>query len=461
MFKRFNKVGYVRLLTDLIILILVFLLASALSNRGFEKIDRLILVSFLVAWYFSTKVTNAYDDFRTETYVGELLILLQNIVVQLIVAGQLYFMLNEHAFARTFVVWYIGLLCVLLIAKGYLTKQALVIYRQRGGNLRNVVFIGYNEITGNLLEQMNDNPHYGYKVIGVVCREQPDDHHYNYIGDLQKFFELHKGLMIDDIIVTTSRISSEMMNRIFILAENYAIRTKVIPNYNDLIHKKHSLQLFGGYPLIALRGEPLQEFHWRALKRIFDILFATLVILLIFSWLFPLIALLIQLDSRGPVFFKQDRWGENGKKFQCWKFRTMRPGSDGDKNSRYIQAQKNDPRVTKLGRFLRKTSLDELPQFINVFLGDMSVVGPRPHPEKLNLESKDEVEKYLIRHWIKPGITGWAQVNGFRGETKTKEAMQKRVDLDIWYIENWSFWLDIRIVFMTIYNGLKGEEMAY
>lgn len=462
MFKRFNKVGYVKLLTDFVIITVVFLLASYLSNRGMERIDRFILVSYLVAWYFSSKVTNAYDDFRTETFVGELLILLQNIVVQLIVAGQLYFMLNEHAYARTFVAWYIGLLTVVLIIKGYFTKQALLLYRKRGGNIRSVVFIGFNDITANLIDRIRQNPHFGYKVIGVVSREEVEDQQYNYLGDLQKFFQHYRDLAIDDIIITTSRMNQEMMNRIFLFAENKAIRTKVIPNYNDLTHKQYNLQIFGGYPMIAMRGEPLQEFHWRGLKRLHDIVFSMLAILLVFSWLFPIIAFLIKIDSKGPVFFKQDRWGENGKRFKMWKFRSMKPeSSDVTQDGRFNQAKNGDPRITKLGAFLRKSSLDELPQFFNVLLGDMSVVGPRPHAHEHNMRTKDEIDKYMIRHWVKPGVTGWAQVNGYRGETKTKDAMQKRVDLDIWYIENWNFWLDIKIVLMTIYNGMKGEENAY
>ena len=252
------------------------------------------------------------------------------------------------------------------------------------------------------------------------------------------------------------------MNQMFALSETRAIRTKVIPNYINYYQSRFQFQLFGNYPLITLRSEPLQEAHWQVVKRIFDIVFTLLAFVFLFSWLFPLIAILIKLDSKGPVFFKQDRWGKDNKKFKCYKFRSMKPESkDVSADGKFQQAKQGDPRITKLGAFLRKSSLDELPQFINVLKGEMSVVGPRPHAHEHNLRTKDEVDSYLVRHWIKPGVTGWAQVNGYRGETKTLDQMQKRVDFDIWYIENWSVWLDFKIVFMTVYNIIKGEDMAY
>jgi putative colanic acid biosynthesis UDP-glucose lipid carrier transferase len=176
----------------------------------------------------------------------------------------------------------------------------------------------------------------------------------------------------------------------------------------------------------------------------------------------PIISLLIKLGSKGSVFFKQERWGLNNKPIICYKFRTMvADNRDVDENGNYLQACKDDHRVTRIGKFLRKTSLDELPQFFNVLFGSMSVSGPRPHPVPLNLESKDSIENYLMRHWVKPGITGWAQTQGFRGETRNPYRMQKRVTADLWYIENWTFWLDLQIILQTLVNIVKGEENAY
>lgn len=193
-----------------------------------------------------------------------------------------------------------------------------------------------------------------------------------------------------------------------------------------------------------------------------DITLSLFAIVFLFSWLSPIISLIIKLTSKGPVFFKQDRWGLNNKTISCLKFRTMVTQScDIDEEGNYLQARKDDPRVTRIGKFLRKTSLDELPQLFNVLVGSMSLVGPRPHPVPLNITSKDSVEKYMMRHWVKPGITGWAQVHGYRGETKDGFLMKKRVKYDLWYIEHWTFWLDLQIMVQTLVNMVKGEKNAY
>jgi exopolysaccharide biosynthesis polyprenyl glycosylphosphotransferase len=192
-------------------------------------------------------------------------------------------------------------------------------------------------------------------------------------------------------------------------------------------------------------------------KRTFDILFALMVIVTLLSWLIPLIAILIKLDSKGPVFFKQLRTGKNGKPFYCLKFRSMKLSADADSK----QASKNDSRITPLGAFLRKTSLDELPQFFNVLVGDMSIVGPRPHMLKHTEDYCQIIHNYMVRHTVTPGITGLAQVKGYRGETKETTAMINRVNADIWYIKNWSFYLDIKIIVLTFMQVFKGHENAH
>ena len=281
-----------------------------------------------------------------------------------------------------------------------------------------------------------------------------------YLGDLKKFFS--NEIQVDEIIITTDKLDKAMLQELFAFCDQRAVRLRFVPNFNNFYQSRFQFQLFGNYPLITLRSEPLQQESWRLLKRAFDICFALAVFVGLYSWFFPIMAILIKIDSKGPVFFKQDRWGRNGKKFKCYKFRSMRTDAkDVNEKNEFQQAKLGDPRITKLGAFIRKSSIDELPQFINVLIGDMSVVGPRPHAHEHNLRTKDEIDSYLVRHWVRPGVTGWAQVNGYRGETKTKEEMQNRVDFDIWYIEHWTFWLDIKIIFMTVYNMIRGEEKAY
>ena len=209
-------------------------------------------------------------------------------------------------------------------------------------------------------------------------------------------------------------------------------------------------------------GLPLDRWEIKLLKRSFDIVFSLVFFFTIGLILFPLISLLIKITSKGPVFFKQERWGLNNKLIICYKFRTMiQESKDVDEDGKYQQAQKDDPRITSIGRILRKTNLDEIPQFWNVLIGNMSVVGPRPHPTPLNKESMHTVDNYMLRHIVLPGITGWAQVNGCRGETKTVEEMQERVDFDLSYIHRWTFWLDCQIILQTIINLIRGDQNAY
>ena len=213
---------------------------------------------------------------------------------------------------------------------------------------------------------------------------------------------------------------------------------------------------YDNIPVLNVAAVPLDERNNQIIKRAFDIFFSSIVLLLIFSWLYIIIALMIKLTSRGPVFFKQQRAGKGNRPFNCLKFRTMIVNTP-----EFKQATKNDPRVTRVGKFLRKTSLDELPQFINVLTGEMSIIGPRPHPLKLNEEFSPRIEKFMARHYIKPGITGLAQAKGFRGETKDDLSMKGRVKLDRFYIENWSFLLDLKIIVATIIALAKGDQQAY
>lgn len=251
----------------------------------------------------------------------------------------------------------------------------------------------------------------------------------------------------------------EEITELMEFCERNTIRFRVIPSVDSFIPvvQTTDLTFHGAVPVSRLRNEPLDRKGNRLLKRSFDIVFSFFVITLIFSWLFPILALLVKLSSKGPVFFKQTRLGERKKKFSCYKFRSMQMNAEADSK----QATRNDPRITKVGAFLRKSNLDEMPQFFNVLLGQMSVVGPRPHPLKLNDQFRDIIDKYMVRHFVRPGITGWAQVNGFRGETRTPELMEKRVDLDVWYLENWSFLLDVKIVVKTVTNMFGKDDMAF
>ncbi len=249
------------------------------------------------------------------------------------------------------------------------------------------------------------------------------------------------------------------------LLDNIAVRdeprrysyTKLLPDLKAIFDARLRIEYYGGRPYYVIRKNPLRRVVNSFFKRTFDLLFSFLIIAFILSWLTPLIGILIKIDSNGPIFYKQKRSGRNNRIFYCYKFRTM----SYDKHAEFKAATKNDSRVTKLGRFLRKSSLDEFAQFFNVFLGDMSIVGPRPHPLKLNDDYRNKVERYMLRHAVKPGVTGLAQAKGYRGEVFDALTMKQRVKVDIFYIENWTFWLDIRIITLTIYNMCRGDKNAY
>jgi len=210
-------------------------------------------------------------------------------------------------------------------------------------------------------------------------------------------------------------------------------------------------------PVLSLRREPLEDLGNQIRRRIFDVVVSLLVVVFVLSWMVPLVGLAILLESRGPVFFVQARSGKNNRSFPCLKFRSMVKNNSAE----HRQATRNDSRVTRVGRFLRRTSIDEFPQFLNVLKGDMSIVGPRPHMLKHTSDYSELLDQFMIRQFVKPGITGWAQVNGYRGETRDLIQMQRRIEHDIWYLENWSLWLDVRIVFMTVFNLFRREANAY
>ena len=239
---------------------------------------------------------------------------------------------------------------------------------------------------------------------------------------------------------------------------NNVVHFYSVPNVSNYLHHRMYFNMIGSVPYLSFFRDPLSSsVQNRVIKRTFDIVFSLTFLCTIFPIVLLVVAVITKVTMPGPLFFRQKRNGLNDKVFYCIKFRSMRVNDDADK----VQATKDDPRKTKWGNIMRKTNIDELPQFINVLLGDMSVVGPRPHMLKHTEEYSQLIDKYMVRHFVRPGITGWSQVTGFRGETKELSQMEGRVKGDIWYIEHWTFWLDLYIIFKTIANAIRGEKEAY
>lgn len=327
-------------------------------------------------------------------------------------------------------------------------------------SVKDLVIVGNGPAAEEIFQYCEDQTVRGYRFCGVF-NDEPIDGPLGSrrMGDVEavKAFAIHN--RIDIVYCALPGTRRQDITELMEFCERNTIRFRVIPSAESFIPvvKTSDLEFHGAVPVSKLRREPLDLGINRMLKRAFDIAFSLGVVLFVFTWLFPLLAILIKLSSRGPVFFKQMRLGRDNKQFVCWKFRSMRMNTEADVK----QATKNDPRVTAVGRFLRKSNLDEMPQFINVLFGHMSIVGPRPHPIRLNDQYRDIIDKYMVRHFVRPGITGWAQVNGFRGETRTPELMERRVELDVWYLENWSFWLDLRAVVKTVTNMFHKDPNAY
>lgn len=320
-----------------------------------------------------------------------------------------------------------------------------------GGNFRKVVILGSPKRVEQLASFFDQNPDYGYKLIKLFSTEKDKKE------AIQDCYDFVKEQKIDEIYCSLFDLNNTQVSDLIDFADNNLKILKFLPDNKEFFARNLKLDYYGYIPILSLRSIPLDDVVNQMIKRAFDIVFSFFIIIFVLSWLTPILAFFIKKESKGPVFFMQMRNGLNYKEFNCYKFRSMRPNEDAD----IEQVSKNDPRITNVGRFMRKTSIDELPQFLNVFLGEMSVVGPRPHMVSHTEMYAAKIDKFMVRHFIKPGITGLAQTNGFRGEVESDQDIIYRVKYDIFYMENWSLLLDVKIIFMTLYNAIKGEEKAY
>jgi putative colanic acid biosynthesis UDP-glucose lipid carrier transferase len=424
-----------------------------------------MLPLLIIGWYFSSRSTKSDDDFNSKTITGNLFKISNNIFVQFCLVILFFFTAHQTFNTNGFLLVYIVLLAILIPLEKVLYKKSMLLLHQKGVNKKKILIIGAGKIGMEFSDIITRNEHLGYEVFGYLDDQEKAHLNGQYLGKIEKLEEYisEDTTAIDEVLVALPNSAHYRINHIANVVGKHAIKLRIIPAYHELINSQYSVSIFNGFPMITNRYVPLDDINLSTIKRLFDIVFSSLVLIFVCSWLFPLVALAIKLDSPGPVFFTQERWGKKNRKIKCYKFRSMRVSSaDVDKESgKYQQAKKDDPRITKLGSILRKTSLDEFPQFLNVFLGGMSVVGPRPHPTPLNIESKEIIDQYLVRHLVKPGITGWAQVNGYRGQTSDVLLMKARVHCDIWYIENWSLLLDIKIIFLTFWKTIVGDKNAF
>ena len=467
MYIQHKLINFVRLSFDNILLIFSFLFVIVFFDHTLPADLRnnhyLLLFLLIIIWFFSSNSTKLYDDFRSRNFSVELVTLFKNVFVQMIAAIIILYLMNEVYMSKTFSFVYSFILFGFVATEKIVVRKTLYRFRKKGRNLRNLLIVGAGDVGKKFYDVLKENIQFGYNIVGFVDDEKKPFLNGQYLGTVYELEKVLNSKPVDLVVVALPNYAEEKIEQVTRLCDRYTKKVIIIPDYMRFVSDRYKISMFGRFPVINVREDRLNEIQWRIAKRTFDIFFSAIIIITIFTWLFPLLALLIKISSPGSVFFKQERWGKNNKKFRAYKFRSMVIQSkDVNAKGAYQQATKNDPRITKIGKILRKTNLDELPQFLNVLAGDMSVVGPRPHPTPLNLESKEKIDLYMVRHFVKPGLTGWAQVNGFRGETKDDDVkMQKRVGYDLWYIENWSFWLDIQIVFLTVWRTIVGDPNAY
>ena len=437
------------LLVDLGIINLVIYFISDVEFLNFRFIAYINIL-----WIIISSYSGFYKVYRFTNYFRVLTLLAIQFVLFFLTFFAYFGIFKEGEIVNNQFLIFVSTFIGISIFK-FISFYALKIYRQKGKNYRNVIIIGMDDTSTKIAKLFNERPDLGYRYFGFFSdKERRDKKYLGGIKDSHSYI-LEEG--IDEIYCSLADLNKEQIKDYTKFTNKNSKVLKLIPESNELYSKNFELEFYDNTLVLNVKKLPFEYPENILIKRIFDIIFSILVIVFIMFWLTPLFWILIKLESRGPLFFKQSREGLDGKRFECYKFRSMKVNSLSDK----IHATKNDERVTRFGAFIRKTSLDELPQFFNVLKGDMSIVGPRPHMKSLSKEYQKDIDNYMERHAVKPGITGLAQISGFRGEVKKKSDIKNRVRMDIFYIENWSFFLDVRIIIQTILNIFKGEEKAY
>ncbi len=413
-----------------------------------------MLLLYVILWLFCAYVFGVYKSYRLSSIDKILKSVIQAVFFHILLVSVFWVLTKGYYYSRQILISSYGFMFVTILVWRVAHFYYQLSLRRSGYNLRSVIILGKNEVTEELRNFFKLNPQFGFKFKGFFDDTGDEDLE----GSLKEVDEYILQNHIEEVYCLVPHIKEQQLINLNELSKKHPFRTKLVPDIKSFYYSKTSMDLYGNTPVLTTTEFPLDKESSQVIKRLFDILFSLFVIVFVFSWLFPIVAIIIKLESKGPVFFIQKRSGLNYRPFDCFKFRSMKYNKE---NEQFKQATKGDSRVTKMGAFIRKTSIDEMPQFFNVLKGDMSVVGPRPHPIQLDEEYRGIIDKYMSRHFAKPGITGLSQVMGYRGETKSKFAMKARIKLDTFYIERWNFMLDVKIILLTVYNIFKNEENAY
>lgn len=409
-----------------------------------------IVPGYVILYYFFNMYTSKRTARRKYEVYG---IVKANTVGALLFTVVLY-VINEPNFSRSMIAIFYGLNTTFSILSRQILRNLLQYFRRKGYNLKHILLVGYSRAAEEYITRINSNPQWGYVVRGILDDRVPRGTIYKgvkVLGSIANLMIILPENKLDEIAITLSLQDYGRLEEIVDLCEKSGVHTKFIPDYNSLIPSRPYTEDLMGLPVINIRYVPLTNtLNWVA-KRIVDVVGSAVGLVLV-SPIMLLTAIAVKVSSPGPVIFKQERIGLHNKPFQMYKFRTMEIQKEAAEKKAWTV--KDDPRVTKVGKFLRRTSLDEFPQLYNILRGDMSLVGPRPERPLFVEKFKEEIPRYMIKHQVRPGLTGWAQINGYRGDT----SIRKRIDYDIFYIENWTMGLDIKILFLTIFKGFINKN---
>ncbi len=399
-----------------------------------------LLVYFNASWFLLLSLLKPYNVSRTSKYKKVIYSIFLLVICHLLLIFGYYVFQQNYRYSREFLLVYYTTLSLILVAFHSVLFFFLKKARKEGFNFRNIIIISSKEGMNQVLNNFNSHPEYGYRILNTFYSNEIDEKTFE-----EKIGKFCVEREVNEIFFSLANTSPELSSMLIRFAEFNLVKLRLLVDFEGIGFTNFDIDEYGDTPIIKFNTTPLDDWEKQILKRIFDIIISLSVILFILSWITPILAILIKLSSKGPVFFKQNRTGRDNKNFVCYKFRTMKPNAESD----LLQAVCNDERITGIGNFLRKTSIDELPQFINVLKSDMSAIGPRPHMLKHTKDYSEDVNNFMLRHHIKPGITGLAQIKGFRGEIDDLTKLKKRVEYDLYYVKNWSIFLDIKILLLS------------
>ena len=424
--------------------------------EGFSgTIHETILFISVILWPLIGSSTAYYKDRRIGNF-GRIFshLTLQWLVISFALFA--YLVMAKSDISRISFSIFLTLGYTLLLASSWTRYRFLISIRSRGMNQRTLAFIGQAKFFNQADEWFNSNPSFGFRLTGWIDTGLSKAMH-NPMMELKK---LLSNTHIEEVLIGTFESRRTILTELVDTSEEHGCRVRIVQEQEDVYTRQIGLNEFGPFKVFLVREEPLSKTPAKVFKRVFDIVFSTLVLTLLYWWIHSIVCVMVKISSPGPIFFKQKRVGKNGKEFYCYKFRTMSVNGSTCEGNGEITKQA-DSRITPIGNFLRRTNLDEFPQFINVLWGDMSIIGPRPHMLEEDYAVAEKLRKYRIRRFVRPGISGWAQVNGYRGGTEDMQLMQKRVDYDLQYIESWTPWFDIRIIYYTVLQMLTGRTGAH